>query len=108
MKFVISSLQTVAATALFVLPASLVQVKAEEQPPVTQKIPETIGFYGTLGLGAAFPQDVTGSSSFSGVTVNGDYKLGGGFAAEAGVGYDFGPVRTELTYIFNNATLKIT
>ena len=26
-----------------------------------------------------------------------------GFTAEAGVGYDFGLLRTELTYLYNNA-----
>ena len=109
MTFLKSSLQKIIIASIVIFPVTA-QVHAQEgninQLKPAEKITEAKGFYGTLGLGAAIPQDVTGSSSFSGVTVNGDYKLGGGFAAEAGVGYDFGPVRTELTYIFNNATLN--
>ena len=41
-----------------------------------------------------------------GVPVNGSYGLGGGFAGEVGVGYDFGSVRSEVTYTYNNATIN--
>lgn len=67
---------------------------------------EATGAYATLGLGAAWPQNVTGNTTVLGIPVNGSYSLNGGFAGEVGVGYDFGPVRSELTYSYNNANLS--
>lgn len=64
------------------------------------------GAYATLGLGAAWPQNVTGTTTVLGIPVNGSYGLNGGFAGEVGIGYDFGSVRSELTYSYNNATLS--
>jgi len=64
------------------------------------------GFYGTLGLGGAWPQNASTDALFSsGSAVTGTYGLTGGFSGETGVGYDFGPVRTELTYIYSDSSL---
>lgn len=64
------------------------------------------GFYGTLGLGGAWPQNASTDALFSsGSAVTGTYGLTGGFSGEAGVGYDFGPVRTELTYTYSGSSL---
>lgn len=68
--------------------------------------PDAKGFYATLGLGASWPQNVNGNTTILNVPVTGSYGLGGGFAGEIGAGYDFGPVRTELTYSYNNASLS--
>jgi opacity protein-like surface antigen len=69
-------------------------------------VPDPKGFYATLGVGAAWPQTVNGNSDIFGVNVNASYGLGGGFALETGAGYDFGPVRAELTYSYSHATLN--
>jgi opacity protein-like surface antigen len=68
--------------------------------------PDPKGFYATLGLGASWPQNVNGNTTILGVPVSGSYSLGGGFAGEIGAGYDFGLVRTELTYSYNNASIN--
>lgn len=99
----ISLRHLVAATLL--LPLVAVGVKAEEATP-NPPSDEAKGFYATLGVGAAWPQNVTGDTTVLGVNVNGNYSLGGGFATEVGAGYDFGVVRTELTYLYNHATLS--
>jgi opacity protein-like surface antigen len=70
------------------------------------QVPDPKGFYATLGLGASWPQNVTGHSTVLGVPVNGGYSLGGGFAGEIGIGYDFGLVRSEVTYTYNNANIN--
>lgn len=59
------------------------------------------GFYGTLGLGASWLNDQ--STDFLS-PASGDYTYGGGFAGEVGVGYDFGALRTEITYGYNHFT----
>lgn len=73
------------------------------------------GFYATLGAGASWTgntgnraksytgQYVTGES-FAGV-VTPIVDLGAGFAGEAGLGYDFGDVRAELTYVYKGASV---
>ena len=71
-----------------------------------QANPDPKGFYATLGLGASWPQNVTGGTTIVGIPVNGSYSLSGGFAGEIGAGYDFGPVRAELTYSYNNANMN--
>lgn len=87
------------------LPLLAGSAKADDS---TSKSPtkEATGAYATLGLGAAWPQNVTGNTTVLGIPVNGSYGLNGGFAGEVGVGYDFGPVRSELTYSYNNANLS--
>ena len=79
--------------------------RAEEGDPAEPSADQK-GFYATLGLGAAWPQNVTGDTTVLGIPVNGNYGLNGGFAGEIGAGYDFGPVRTELTYTYTNANLN--
>ena len=89
---------------------------AQSAAPVSYE--QGTGFYGTIGLGASWTQSVDANISEpprsfnnafgSGViTANpsGTLNFGGGFAGEAGIGYDFGAVRTELTYVYNNANV---
>ena len=104
-KPLMSSLLHQLLIASLILPMGMGAARAEEPSPA-QPTSAAKGFYATLGLGAAFPQDVTGSTTLFGIDVSGDYKLGGGFATEVGAGYDFGLVRTELTYLYNHATLN--
>ena len=68
------------------------------------------GFYATLGVGASWA-DNTGNNSkaYTGSWTTGEafagtytpkLDLNGGFAGEAGLGYDFGDIRAELTYTY--------
>lgn len=104
MRLISNSLRHLVAATLL-LPLVAVGAKAEETTPA-QPSADTKGFYATLGVGAAWPQNVTGDATVLGIPVNGSYSLNGGFAGEVGAGYDFGPVRTELTYSYTNATLS--
>ena len=71
------------------------------------------GFYATLGAGFSSIGDVGYDESYSGTdslgsfngTTNYNLNLGTGFAGEAGVGYDFGDVRAEVTYVYGSASL---
>ena len=72
------------------------------------------GAYVTAGVGGSWASNPSTSASTSGTinllgnnytytdTVSGTQNLGGGVAAEAGIGYDFGNnLRAELTYVLN-------
>ena len=91
--------------ASLLLPMAMGSARAQEADPAEPSADQK-GFYATLGLGAAWPQNVTGDTTVLGIPVNGNYGLNGGFAGEIGAGYDFGPVRTELTYTYTNANLN--
>jgi opacity protein-like surface antigen len=62
------------------------------------------GFYATIGLGASWPQNLSWDAR--NFPVNGTIKGGGGFSGEAGIGYDFGAIRTELTYGYTRNSLS--
>ncbi|MEB3200202.1 MAG: hypothetical protein VKK62_06720 [Synechococcaceae cyanobacterium] len=68
------------------------------------------GWYLTVGAGASRPAnrswDTDALNVFNGNSARGQFKYGGGFAMDAGVGYDFGAIRTELTYSYNRASLN--
>jgi opacity protein-like surface antigen len=62
------------------------------------------GFYATLGLGATWPNNINGRVNPRNVdkpsrTI--ELETQAGFALDTGIGYDFGPVRAELTYVYN-------
>ncbi len=60
------------------------------------------GFYATLGIGATWPNDVNGRVRRPNQPNRSiELETEAGFALDAGIGYDFGPVRTELTYVYN-------
>jgi len=67
-------------------------------PARANEITDAKGFYGTLGLGASWLSDQT-TDFFS--PASGHYNYDGGFAGDVGVGYDFGPLRAEITYAYN-------
>jgi opacity protein-like surface antigen len=96
----------VMAAGLLAATALLATAGQAEETAKPDAVPDPTGFYATLGVGASWPQNVNGNTSVFGVPVNANYNLGGGFAGEVGAGYDFGPVRTELTYSYTNATLN--
>ena len=101
----------IAATSLsvFTVPAAKAQSDASDPYGKTasqESATSQKGFYATLGVGGAWPQNVTGDSTILGVGVTASYGLNGGFSGEVGAGYDFGAVRTELTYTYTGATLN--
>ena len=59
------------------------------------------GLYATLGAGIGRHLDI-GIASASG---GGDIKFESGFSGDVGLGYDFGSIRTELTY--NNVNNEV-
>lgn len=68
------------------------------------------GWYLTVGAGASKPSSNSWNTGnlrvLGGNSASGDFEYGGGFALDAGVGYDFGAIRTELTYSYNRASLN--
>lgn len=68
------------------------------------------GWYLTVGAGASRPSNTDWNTGdldvLDGNSVSGDFHYGGGFALDAGVGYDFGAIRTELTYSYNRASIN--
>jgi opacity protein-like surface antigen len=104
-SFGLLSAVLLAGGALINAPARAQDTPAGNTAPAAE-VPDPKGFYATLGLGASWPQNVTGDTTVLGVNVNGSFDLSGGFAGEIGAGYDFGPVRAELTYSYNRATLN--
>jgi hypothetical protein len=67
---------------------------------------QATGWYFTAGVGASKPADRSWQDNVDDFNANGNIQYGGGIAADAGVGYDFGAVRTELTYSYNRASLN--
>ena len=63
------------------------------------------GWYFTLGAGASQPSNNSWTGTGGG-GASGYANYGGGFALDTGIGYDFGAIRTELTYSYNNASLN--
>jgi opacity protein-like surface antigen len=101
----------IAATSLSVCSVSAAKAQSDASDPYgkslsTASATSDKGFYATLGVGGAWPQNVTGDSTILGVGVTASYGLNGGFSGEVGAGYDFGGVRTELTYTYTGATLN--
>lgn len=79
--------------------ASLLVQPAGAQPVAAPVVEQGTGFYATLGLGAGWPQSQTTSLVDP---FDGRYVYNGGFAGDAGIGYDFGALRAEITYAFNS------
>jgi len=69
---------------------------------------QATGWYLTIGAGASTPADQSWRTSDLSPDARGDLQFGGGFAADGGIGYDFGAIRTELTYSYNRASLNDT
>jgi opacity protein-like surface antigen len=66
------------------------------------------GWYLTVGAGAAWPSDMNVRTRNFDPNFNGDATFGGGFSVDGGLGYDFGAIRTELTYGYTRASLNST
>ncbi|MCP9820886.1 porin family protein [Synechococcus sp. Cruz-9H2] len=87
--------------------ASLAQSFGSNEAPIYE---QATGWYIGLGLGAAWPTDTgirTRNLDDRGFeNVNGDLGFGGGFSGDLAVGYDFGAIRTELSYVYTRASVN--
>lgn len=63
------------------------------------------GWYVTVGAGGAWASNWDFQDNLDNYNFSGNSNLTGGFAVDGGVGYDFGAIRTELTYGFSRASL---
>jgi hypothetical protein len=63
------------------------------------------GWYVTVGAGGAWASNWDFQDNLADYNFSGNANLTGGFAVDGGVGYDFGVIRTELTYSFARASL---
>jgi len=65
------------------------------------------GFYATFGAGAGWPQPVHYSDDRLGprLPIRGEVLANPGFASERGLGYDFGRLRGELSWVRRQATI---
>ena len=64
------------------------------------------GWYVTVGAGAAWADNWNFQDNLDDYNFDGNISTVGGFAIDGGVGYDFGAIRTELTYGFSRASLN--
>lgn len=63
-----------------------------------EEITQGTGFYAAIGLGASWLRDQ--STTYPG-SIDSRYTYGGGFSGDAALGYDFGAIRSEVSYAFN-------
>ena len=70
--------------------------------------PEPKGPYATLSAGASWPQPVSYNDSRLGplLPIQGTVQADPGFAFDVGVGYDFGSLRSELTVVHREASVR--
>ena len=94
--------------ALAALSALLVAAPASAQEEDSAPKDASKGFYATLSAGGSWlsSPSISSTDAATNTTVEGNWNLGGGVAAEAGFGYDFGNnVRAQLSYVLNTASL---
>jgi len=70
------------------------------------EVQQGTGFYLTIGAGAAWPSNIDAHVRNDAFNANPVLKFGGGFSGDAGIGYDFGALRTELTYGYTTSSLN--
>jgi opacity protein-like surface antigen len=126
MKALLSSLLLASSIATPALAQSLSEPPESTEPPqlaqtaqaltqVSSNAPQSTvtpsnqmkGFYLTGALGGNFPTNSTAveTGNFVGTTYSFVDTHTGGFSAEVGGGYDFGFIRTEITYAYDASTL---
>ncbi|MFN9547099.1 MAG: outer membrane protein [Cyanobacteriota bacterium] len=64
------------------------------------------GWYVTVGAGAAWASNWNYQDNLDRYNFDGNINTVGGFSVDGGVGYDFGTIRTELTYGYTRASLN--
>jgi opacity protein-like surface antigen len=70
------------------------------------EVEQGTGWYLTIGAGAAWPSSTNIRTSDFPTNFDFDANYGGGFSVDGGIGYDFGAIRTELTYGYTRASLN--
>lgn len=97
-------------------PAAVSTELAQATSAEVVEVESADGWYLTIGAGGSWPNSPGWTGRGNVLRVNnalipftrtgGSLNLGGGFAGEGGVGYDFGKFRTELTYVYNRSSLN--
>jgi opacity protein-like surface antigen len=99
-----------AASTLAALPSAAATPAEPQDTLISQSVivdeavvyEQGTGFYGTIGIGGSWANDITGNvNRRNRPNRNVELETNGGFSLDAGVGYDFGAIRTELTYVYN-------
>ena len=92
--------------ALAQSPPAAVQTAAPVPPDPIQAL-DPKGPYGTLGVGVGWPQPVHYSDDRLGplLPIRGEVLVNPGFTFERGLGYDFGRLRGEITWVYRQATV---
>ena len=99
-----------AASTLAALPTAAATPAESQDTLISQSVivdeavvyEQGTGFYGTIGIGGSWPNNITGNvNRRNRPNRNVELETDGGFSLDAGVGYDFGAIRTELTYVYN-------
>ena len=73
---------------------------------VVEAFQPATGWYIGIGAGAVWPSDQSWDSRIDGFDPSGDIEFGGGFSGDFAVGYDFGAIRTELSYGYSNPSIN--
>lgn len=103
-----------AATTLAALPSAAATPAESQDTLISQSVivdeavvyEQGTGFYGTIGIGGSWANDVTGNvNRRNKPNRNVELETEGGFSLDAGIGYDFGAFRTELTYVYNRTAV---
>jgi len=109
----------IAVIAMALLGEALAQPQPKPQSPPAAKpapVPASFdwiqsldpkGFYATFGAGVGWPQPVHYSDDRLGprLPIRGEVLTNPGFASERGLGYDFGRLRGELSWVRRQATV---
>ena len=85
---------------------NLAETKSSENQTTKKLLIARAGWYGTLALGTMKPQDQTAYVlTHYGYDIHGSIQRKTGFSGEAGIGYDFGDIRAEVTYGYSRNDL---
>jgi len=86
---------------------------AAEPPPTSSseastELADPRGFYASLGGGASWPQPLRFDDDRLGprLPIVGHVQADQGFSLDLGLGYDFGPLRSELSFVRRQASIR--
>jgi opacity protein-like surface antigen len=90
-------------------PISLAQGYGATTTPTVDLVESVNGWYLTAGAGAVWPGDLNYWDNRAPLSATsqprGVMQTNGGFSVDSGIGYDFGAIRTELTYGYSSPSV---
>ena len=97
-------------TAPVVAPTTVAQGYGTTTTVEVVEVESVNGWYLTVGAGAVWPGDMNYFANTAPLAARsqprGVLQLNGGFSVDGGIGYDFGAIRTELTYGYSAPSLE--